>query len=146
MRSEVHAPVILPFQLEIVEGINNLLNSQKMHIEGLQATVASRFTIDLYKMDLDRVLFMLKKYFRTRAVKIEDQLDAIMSDVELQDCLSFKEKTFASKLHQLNKSYFEQVLYNRLESVVREDFERADGIYYFSLSFQLLISLSILPN
>merc|ERR1711916_285705 len=51
-----------------------------------------------------------------------------MSDVELQDCLSFKEKTFASKLHQLNKSYFEQVLYNRLESVVREDFERADDM------------------
>jgi hypothetical protein len=43
-------------------------------------------------------------------LKIENTLEAIVSDIEMLDRLSFKEKKFAAKLNALNNSHFEGAL------------------------------------
>ena len=61
-----------------------VIRNQKEQIESINTTSGSKFTIEMYKMDLDRVQYMVKKYYRTRVLKIEKQLEAIMSGLFLQ--------------------------------------------------------------
>ena len=61
-----------------------IIRNQKEQIESINTTSGSKFTIEMYKMDLDRVQYMVKKYYRTRVLKIEKQLEAIMSGLFLQ--------------------------------------------------------------
>lgn len=132
VRTEANAPEILPYEEKLLDGITEAIRNQKEQIESINTTSGSKFTIEMYKMDLDRVQYMVKKYYRTRVLKIEKQLEAIMSDISYQDCLSYKEKVFAEKLHQLNKTYFEETVHRRLGEIIREEFERVDDFHRHS--------------
>ena len=128
-RSEANAPEILPYEEELVDDITEAIRNQRENIESIQTNSGSKFTVELYKMDLDRVQYMLKKYLRTRVLKIERQLSAIMANIEMLDSLSPKEKKFAAELHQLNKTYFDETINKRLGEIVREEFVKADDFY-----------------
>ena len=71
------------------------------------------FTAGLYQMDIDRVRYSLSRYLRARALKIEKSVDYIMSKMDVLDRLSSAEKTFVTKLFNLNNSYMEEAYFNR---------------------------------
>ena len=129
VRSEMNAPEILPYEEALIDNITLAIQNQKEQIEGIHTSLGSKFTIEMYKMDLDRIQYMVKRYFRIRVLKIEQQLDAIMSNIEMTDCLSFKEKKFAADLHELNKTYFQETIHRRLGEVVQEEFEKSDDFH-----------------
>ena len=60
-------------------------------------------------------LHFLSVFFFCRILKIENTLEAIVSDIEMLDRLSFKEKKFAAKLNALNNSHFEGALMSFLQ-------------------------------
>ena len=66
-------------------------------------------------MDIERVRYSLARYFRTRLLKIERSLEYILSNIDIMDRLSMQEKEFATKLNNLNNSYFEDNVSNRFQ-------------------------------
>lgn len=77
------------------------------------ATPDEIFTAGLYQMDIDRVRYSLARYLRARILKIEHSADYIMSKMDVLDRLSSQEKTFVTKLFNLNNSYMEEAYFNR---------------------------------
>lgn len=69
----------------------------------------------MYQMDMERVRYALSRYVRTRILKIERNLDHILSSLDIMDRLSLREKMFASKLHALNNAYFEDNVSARMQ-------------------------------
>lgn len=89
-------------------------------VGGMQAIIEERvrtpdeiFTAALYQMDIDRVRYSLARYLRARILKIEKAVDYIMSKMDMLDRLSSHEKTFVTKLYNLNNSYMEEAYFNR---------------------------------
>lgn len=64
-------------------------------------------------MDIDRVRYSLARYLRARILKIEQTVDYIMSKMDILDRLSSQEKTFVTRLYNLNNSYMEEAYFNR---------------------------------
>jgi len=121
-RTEANAPDILPYQQDLVDKIQEVLDKQTATVEELLEETEEDgkqdlyFSITLYQMDIERVRYSLARYLRTRLLKIERSLDSILSDTTfvLRDRLSSKEKKFAETLSSMNKAYFDDQLKNRL--------------------------------
>ena len=77
--------------------------------------------MSLYEMDIERVRYSLARYFRTRLLKIERNLEHILANIDLMDRLSVNEKVFASKLHNLNNGYFDDNVSNRFQNADAKD-------------------------
>jgi hypothetical protein len=79
-------------------------------------------------MDIERVRYSLARYLRTRILKIERNLEYILSSIDVMDRLSMNEKIFATKLNNLNNSYFEDNVSNRFQqSDAKEYYESSDN-------------------
>ena len=134
-RTEVSAPDILPYQGELVERIQSVLDKQTANIENLlegegQDLQDLYFTITLYQMDIERVRYSLARYLRTRLLKIEKCLDSITSSITLRDRLSFKEKKFADMLSSINTTYFEEQLKKRLVDKAQDFYTTDDLVHH----------------
>ena len=84
------------------------------------------FVVSLYQMDIERVRYSLARYFRTRLLKIERNLEYILSNIDVMDRLSVNEKIFATKLNTLNSTYFDDNVSNR--------FQQGDAREYYDQS------------
>ena len=69
----------------------------------------------VYQMDIERILFVLTKYLRTRLLKIQLQAEAIDSNSVYKSFLSSFEKEFLEKFLILNKNYFTDNFYLKME-------------------------------
>jgi hypothetical protein len=79
-------------------------------------------------MDIERVRYSLARYLRTRILKIERNLEYILSSIDVMDRLSMNEKIFATKLNNLNNSYFEDNVSNRFQqSDAKEYYESSEN-------------------
>lgn len=86
------------------------------------------FAISLYQMDIERVRYSLARYLRTRILKIERNLEYILSSIDVMDRLSMNEKVFATKLNNLNNTYFEDNVTNRIQQQdAREMYDLSDN-------------------
>lgn len=86
------------------------------------------FTATLYQMDLDRIRYSLKQYFRIRILKIEDSVEYILSNIVVMDRLSDHEKLFLSKISNLNNYFKEDLILNRVNDEIRELFENSTDV------------------
>jgi hypothetical protein len=84
------------------------------------------FVVSLYQMDIERVRYSLARYLRTRILKIERNLEYILSNIDVMDRLSMSEKVFATKLNNINNTYFEENVSNR--------FQHQDAKEYYDVS------------
>jgi hypothetical protein len=84
------------------------------------------FVVSLYQMDIERVRYSLARYLRTRILKIERNLEYILSNIDVMDRLSMNEKVFATKLNNINNTYFEENVSNR--------FQHQDAKEYYDVS------------
>ncbi len=119
-RTEGNAPEILPYQQELVERVQTVLEDQTAKVEdSLEASGNEKrqdlnFTLVLYQMDIERVRYSLARYLRIRILKIEKSLYAIFSDLNLRGRLSRKELKFAETLYAMNNTYFEEQIKKKL--------------------------------
>jgi hypothetical protein len=84
------------------------------------------FVVSVYQMDIERVRYSLARYLRTRILKIERNLEYILSNIDVMDRLSMNEKVFATKLNNINNTYFEENVSNR--------FQHQDAKEYYDVS------------
>ena len=80
--------------------------------------------IDSYKMELERVKYLLKSYFRVRLAKIENQLFYLIKERDnIGPNLSKEEWKYALTLCGLRGNFFKENFFKMLPSFCR-DFER----------------------
>lgn len=68
------APELLPYQQALVEQIYKLINAQEERVAqnaGGQSKADARFYLNIMRMEVERVKYLLKSYLRSRLVKIE---------------------------------------------------------------------------
>ncbi len=79
--------------------------------------------IDAYKMELERVKYLLKSYFRIRLAKIENQLFYLIKEWQtVSPNLSLEEQKYAMTMCALRGRFFKENFYRMLPSFCR-DFE-----------------------
>lgn len=128
--TETNALEILPYKNEIVQELQEQLEGQQDNIDQKieDGKEEEYFVVTLYQMDIERVRYSLARYLRTRLLKIERSLEYILSNIDVMDRLSMQEKEFATKLNNLNTSYFEDNVTNRLQqSDAKDYYESSDN-------------------
>lgn len=104
------------------DSISNFSNIKENNTELEQY----EFFKELYIIDLERTIFLIKDYLRIRLAKIEKYLYYIVS-CDLGELLSDKEFEYAIRLYELKKAYFENNFYNKLNPSLN-DFQRENKI------------------
>ncbi|KAG9452180.1 hypothetical protein H6P81_005084 [Aristolochia fimbriata] len=112
-RNEKAAPEIFQFQAELVQRAREQVQLQEDNITVMQAEGTDDLTLSLYQMDLDRTLFLLRSYLRTRLHKIEKYMIHI-SKTELWDRLSEHEQGFVKRCTDAFEDHLEQSVLSHL--------------------------------
>ncbi|MFS7977719.1 putative GINS complex protein Sld5, alpha-helical [Helianthus anomalus] len=69
-RNEKAAPEILQFQSSLVQRSREQIQLMEETVEELVANDEDPLTVSLFQMDIDRTLFLLRSYLRTRLQKV----------------------------------------------------------------------------
>ena len=72
-----------------------------------------KFYINIMKMEVERVKFILASYLRARLQKIEKHLLYVV-EKDLSGLLSQEEKNFAFSLYTARKNFFNQNLFDKI--------------------------------
>ncbi|XP_022866270.1 DNA replication complex GINS protein SLD5-like [Olea europaea var. sylvestris] len=94
-RNEKAAPEILKFEAALVQRSREQIHLMEETVEEFTRNAVDPLTVSLYQMDLDRTLFLLRSYLRTRLQKIEKYVLHIQKTTELWNRLSKQEQKFA---------------------------------------------------
>ncbi len=74
-----------------------------------------RMYMNIHKMELERIKYMLKQYLRSRLFKIETQMIYIIEN-DHASLLSEGEMTFVWSLYQSKKAYFNENFFDKIPS------------------------------
>ena len=106
LHNEKMAPELLPFQFSLVESMLRQVSSKESQIDSQRLNdTDDRFNINIYKMELERVKFIIKSYLRVRLAKIERHLIYII-EKDKSELLSESEKIFAFNILESRKTHF----------------------------------------
>ncbi|KAL5996482.1 hypothetical protein ACLOJK_026562 [Asimina triloba] len=112
-RNEKAAPEILPFQTSLVQRSREQIQLLEETVEAFADSGTDDIIVSLYQMDLDRMLFLLRSYLRTRLLQIEKYVFHI-SKTHLWNRLSQEEQKFAKRCTDVMEKHLEQSVLSRL--------------------------------
>ena len=96
------SPAIFMFEHDSIQRILTALENQRRdRIPDRSNTVEQRLTADLYKLELDRIRYIVTEYLRTRLNKIERHATYIVNTPEQHRYLSADELEFAKTFCEL---------------------------------------------
>ncbi|EPS66844.1 hypothetical protein M569_07932 [Genlisea aurea] len=107
-RNEKAAPEVLNFDAELVLRSRKQIELMEEMVEEFKGEGVDPLIISLYQMDMDRTLFLLRSYLRTRLLKIEKYAFHVEKTKELMnqrlsgDELVFALRCAADLKHHLN--------------------------------------------
>ncbi|KAD6119816.1 hypothetical protein E3N88_11087 [Mikania micrantha] len=107
-RNEKASPEILQFQSSLVQRSREQIELMEETVEELVKNDEDPLTVSLYQMDIDRTLFLLRSYLRTRLQKIEKFMFHIQKTSDLWSRLSRQEQKFAKRSIEDMKQHLEQ--------------------------------------
>ena len=114
LHNEKMAPELLPFQFSLVETVLRMISEREAMIDQSRVDdVDDRFTKNIYKMELERVKFVMKSYLRVRLAKIERHLVYII-EKDRSELLSEAEKLFAFNVLEARKAHFNQTFFEKV--------------------------------
>ena len=103
---------IFPYLKEPMERIMKLITNQETSINGRDVKSEEVFYLNIYKMELERVKFIVKSYLRARLAKFHKYLLLIVNK-DFGEFLSLEEFNYVSKLYTLRACYFnDEILKN----------------------------------
>ena len=97
---EKESPEVLQYEKELVTNLDKYVNSQKIVVSGMKVTAKDQIFLDAYKLEIERMLYMLKSYLRIRLAKIEKHCLHIIKN-DKAELLSDEEFTYAFKFFTL---------------------------------------------
>ncbi|CAH9120464.1 unnamed protein product [Cuscuta epithymum] len=113
-RNEKGAPEILRFEAALVQRSREQIQLMEETVEDYTKTGIDPLTVSLYQMDVDRTMYLLRSYLRTRLQKIEKYAFHILRTSELWDCLSKQEQKFAQRSADDLQQHLEQSVLSKL--------------------------------
>ncbi|KAD6119819.1 hypothetical protein E3N88_11090 [Mikania micrantha] len=113
-RNEKASPEILQFQSSLVQRSREQIELMEETVEELVKNDEDPLTVSLYQMDIDRTLFLLRSYLRTRLQKIEKFMFHIQKTSDLWSRLSRQEQKFAERSIEDMKQHLEQSVLSKL--------------------------------
>ncbi|KAL2650640.1 hypothetical protein R1flu_018768 [Riccia fluitans] len=113
-QNEKCAPEILPYEASLVERVREQIQLMEENIEAFATEIKDDLMLSLYRMDVNRTLFLLRSYLRARLSKIERHPIHIIDNQELWDRLSEYEQEYTNKYCEVLAKHFEQTVLIRL--------------------------------
>lgn len=119
--NEHFCPEILPFQTDVVESIRALVSDQTDLVDEEEDSNldAHAFQVQLKRMEIDRINYLLRDYFRVRIKKIERFVLFIFKDTRTYDLLSADEQKFAAGFLNLIEDHFKKSFLSMLPERVQ---------------------------
>lgn len=109
--NEQYSPDILPYQTDVIESVRKLVSTQTELVDAEEDDDNSdqlSFESQLKRMELDRINYQLRQYYRTRIKKIERFVMHIFEGDGPFDRLSEQEKRFAIGYSNLVEEHFKK--------------------------------------
>jgi GINS complex subunit 4 len=124
--AERESPEILKYNKEVVEKLDSHIWQQDDALEEVETnSVTEGFFKSIYKLEIERMKFLLKSYLSTRIFKIEKYyLDLIYN--ERIDLLSESEYEFAAKYFIYKKKHYQNSFSKKLPSSLNDFVEPND--------------------
>lgn len=131
MQNEVYAPEILSFKEEVINEARRLVAGQVERVEEEEDATEASLVTYLQRMEIDRVNYMLRTYFRARLAKIEKWAMFLMKDADryshpssrtwsgMLDRLSADEEQFLVGYSELLKDHFNKSFFSMLPDRLR---------------------------
>ncbi|PHT82133.1 hypothetical protein T459_15148 [Capsicum annuum] len=113
-RNEKAAPEILQFEAALVQRSREQIQLMEETVEEFSKNSVDPLTVSLYQMDLDRTLFLLRSYLRTRLQKIENYAFHIQKTTDLWNRLSKQEQKFAERCIDDMEQHLDQSVLSKL--------------------------------
>ncbi|KAG9152569.1 hypothetical protein Leryth_024338 [Lithospermum erythrorhizon] len=113
-RNEKAAPEILPFEADLVQ--RSACPSEETVVE-YTSNVVDPLTVSLYQMDLDRTMYLLRSYLRTRLQKIEKYMLHIKRTPDLWKRLSSQEMEFTEESIKHMQMHLENTVLSKLPDI-----------------------------
>lgn len=100
---------------------------------------AASFGMTFYRMEVDRIKYLIARYLRVRLLKIEQQSEYIIENDIIKDKLSIQERIFIDKLTSLNSQHFRNCIYNSINNnaLKKQMVKRNDIITHFTPSLSV---------
>jgi GINS complex subunit 4 len=118
MVNEEQSPEILPYADEVVADVRGLVAKQTEFVdeeEDVEASLETHFQ----RMELDRLNYMLRCYFRVRIKKIEKSILYVVKDKEVYARLAEAEQNFAVAYMDLVEDHFSKSFLSMLPERLR---------------------------
>ena len=109
---ERYSAQIFPYLKDPMERIMKLITNQEAGISTRDVKSEEVFYLNIYKMELERVKYIVKSYLRARLAKFHKYLLLIVNK-DFGEYLSLEEFNYVSKLYKLKACYFnDEILKN----------------------------------
>ncbi|GBG62937.1 hypothetical protein CBR_g34308 [Chara braunii] len=95
-RQEKASPEVLPYETALIERVMEQVNLQMDNIADSSSDPSQELVVMMYRMDLQRVMYLLRAYLRVRLKKIERFCQHTLSSEEEMEKLSLKEQEFVT--------------------------------------------------
>lgn len=121
LSQEKMAPELLPYQHQLMEHICGRINQQDREINagaqnsggGSTVSADGRFYLNILRMELERVKYLVKAYLRARILKIEKHLLFIV-EKDQASLLSDAEADYAWQLYESRKEHFKGEFFDKI--------------------------------
>lgn len=124
---EKQCPEILPYKESLVNQLDELIFSQEESVWEIQATsVTENFFTTIYRLDIERMKYLLKSYLRTRLLKIQKYYLYIVRN-DRADLVSEAEFKFLTQYFVRKKIHFMNSFGERLPTDQHDFIDAVDG-------------------
>ncbi|KAI8555604.1 hypothetical protein RHMOL_Rhmol05G0185700 [Rhododendron molle] len=113
-RTEKAAPEILQFEARLVQRSREQIQLVEGILEDLLESGSDPLIVSLNQIDMDRTLYLLRSYLRTRLQKIEKYMFHIHKNTELWNRLSEQEQKFAQRCIEDLEDHFDKSVLSKL--------------------------------
>ncbi|KAL3510016.1 hypothetical protein ACH5RR_029417 [Cinchona calisaya] len=126
-QNEKAAPQILRFEAALVQRSREQIQLMEETVEEYTRNGSDPLTVSLYQMDLDRTLFLLRSYLRTRLQKIEKYMFHIQKTTELWNRLSRPEQKFMGRCIEDMEQHLDQSVLSKLPSSYKSHLKQSSS-------------------
>ncbi|MCO5591751.1 hypothetical protein L7F22_045743 [Adiantum nelumboides] len=113
-RNEKAAPEILPYDHLLLQRIREQIHLMEDTLSAFIGAASDELTVSMYRMDIDRTMFLLRAYLRIRLLKIEQFAMHILRTEELWERLSQQEQDYAQRYIDILQKHMEQTVLSKL--------------------------------
>lgn len=119
-RNEQYSPELLPFQTQTIEVVRSLVSQQLQIVDQEDELEENNSTeSDLKRLEIDRIKYLLRHYYRVRIAKIENNIFFISKNAEASELLSKDEKKYATDYKTLIDDHFSKSFLSMLPQKIQ---------------------------